>query len=116
MTSDIVAPAAVKTTVANGHGDALSTAVFKALLIGSVGVVDGDIGERFRLTRYAKQSRRRSRPSGIVNPQAGLGVVSLILWALIIVVTLKIRPILLRADNHGEGGNAGIDGACATRG
>ncbi|HEY2419021.1 MAG TPA: KUP/HAK/KT family potassium transporter, partial [Steroidobacteraceae bacterium] len=37
-----------------------------------------------------------------------LGVVSLILWALIIVVTLKYVVILLRADNHGEGGTLAL--------
>ena len=37
-----------------------------------------------------------------------LGVLSLILWALIIVVTLKYVLILLRADNHGEGGTLAL--------
>src|SRR5207249_4849079 len=40
--------------------------------------------------------------------QAVLGVLSLILWALIIVVTLKYVMILLRADNHGEGGTLAL--------
>src|SRR5205807_4061945 len=40
--------------------------------------------------------------------QAVLGVLSLILWALIIVVTLKYVVILLRADNHGEGGTLAL--------
>ena len=39
---------------------------------------------------------------------AVLGVLSLILWALIIVVTLKYIVILLRADNHGEGGTLAL--------
>ena len=43
MTSDVAAPAA-ETPVANGHGDAHSTAGFKALMLGSIGVVYGDIG------------------------------------------------------------------------
>ena len=43
MTSDVAAPAA-ETTAANGHGNAHSTAGFKALMLGSIGVVYGDIG------------------------------------------------------------------------
>ena len=48
--------------------------------------------------------------------EAVLGVLSLILWALIVVVTLKYVLILLRADNRGEGGTLAADGvgaACA---
>jgi KUP system potassium uptake protein len=41
-----VAVAAVETPAANGHGDAHSTAGFKALMLGSIGVVYGDIGTR----------------------------------------------------------------------
>ena len=46
-------------------------------------------------------------PDG-VTPEAVLGVLSLILWALIVVVTLKYVFILLRADNHGEGGTLAL--------
>ena len=54
-------------------------------------------------------------------PQAGgpltrdivLGVLSMILWSLILVVTAKYVLILLRADNNGEGGTLSLDGACA---
>ena len=42
------------------------------------------------------------------TPQAVLGVLSLILWALIVVVTLKYVLILLRADNNGEGGTLAL--------
>ena len=42
------------------------------------------------------------------TPQAVLGVLSLILWALIVVVTLKYVVILLRADNNGEGGTLAL--------
>ncbi len=43
MTSDVLVPAP-ETTAADGHGEAHSTAGFKALLLGSIGVVYGDIG------------------------------------------------------------------------
>jgi KUP system potassium uptake protein len=106
MTSDVVAPAAV-TTAANGHGDAHSTARFKALLIGSIGVVYGDIGTS-PLYAFREAVVAASGPAGTVTPQAVIGVLSLILWALIIVVTLKYVVVLLRADNHGEGGTLAL--------
>src|ERR1700716_2847242 len=106
MTSDVLVPAP-ETAAANGHGDAHSTAGFKALLIGSIGGVYGDIGTS-PLYALREAVMAASGPAGIVTPQAVLGVVSLILWALIIVVTLKYVLILLRADNHGEGGTLAL--------
>src|ERR1700688_548533 len=106
MTTDVVAPAP-ETVAADGHGDAHSTAGFKALLIGSVGVVYGDIGTS-PLYALREAVVAASGPSGLVESHAVLGVVSLILWALIIVVTLKYVLILLRADNHGEGGTLAL--------
>src|SRR3979409_372015 len=106
MTSDVVAPA-TETLAANGHGEAHSTAGFKALLIGSIGVVYGDIGNS-TLYAFREAVVAASGPSGAVTTQAVLGVVSLILWALIIVVTLKYVLILLRADNNGEGGTLAL--------
>ncbi len=106
MTSDVVATAA-ETTAANGHGEAHSTAGFKALLIGSIGVVYGDIGTS-PLYALREAVVAASGPSGVVEISAVLGVVSLILWALIIVVTLKYVVVLLRADNHGEGGTLAL--------
>src|SRR5258706_5572259 len=106
MTSDVVAPAA-ESAAANGHGEAHSTAGFKALLIGSIGVVYGDIGTS-PLYAFREAVVAASAPEGIVTQQAVLGVLSLILWALIIVVTLKYVVILLRADNNGEGGTLAL--------
>src|ERR1700730_5810610 len=106
MTSDVVAPAP-ETAAANGHGDAHSTAGFKALLIGSIGVVYGDIGTS-PLYAFREAVVAASGPAGTVTPQAVVGVLSLILWALIIVVTLKYVLILLRADNQGEGGTLSV--------
>src|ERR1700728_879196 len=106
MTSDVVAPAP-ETTAASAHGEAHSTAGFKALLIGSIGVVYGDIGTS-PLYALREAVVAAGGASGVVDTQAVLGVVSLILWALIIVVTLKYVLILLRADNHGEGGTLAL--------
>src|ERR1700722_16747702 len=106
MTSDVVVPAA-ETTAAQGRGDAHSTAGFKALMIGSIGVVYGDIGTS-PLYALREAVVAASGPSGVVTSQAVLGVLSLILWALIVVVTLKYVVVLLRADNHGEGGTLAL--------
>src|SRR5580692_3307572 len=107
MTSDVVVPAA-ETTAVNGHVDAAhSTAGFKALMLGSIGVVYGDIGTS-PLYAFREAVIAAGGPSGSVNPLAVLGVLSLILWALIVVVTLKYVLILLRADNHGEGGTLAL--------
>jgi len=83
-----------------------------ALALGSVGVVYGDIGTSplyaFREAAIAASS------SQVVSRDVVLGVLSLILWALIITVTLKYVLILLRADNNGEGGTLSLT-ALATR-
>ncbi len=107
MTSDVVAPA-VETTAANGRGETHSTASFKALMIGSIGVVYGDIGTS---PLYALREAIIAASGGDVahvTPAAIFGVLSLILWALIVVVTLKYVVILLRADNNGEGGTLAL--------
>src|SRR6202140_4726861 len=106
MTSDVVVPAA-ETAAANGHGDAHSTAGFKALMLGSIGVVYGDIGTS-PLYAFHEAVIAATGSTGAVTPLAVLGVLSLILWALIIVVTLKYVLILMRADNHGEGGTLAL--------
>src|SRR5262245_29364579 len=75
---------------------------FWALTIGSIGVVYGDIGTS---PLYAmREAVNAASPDGVIVRDAVLGVLSLILWALIVTVTLKYVVILLRADNNGEGG------------
>jgi KUP system potassium uptake protein len=106
LTSDAVAPAP-ETAAANGHGDAPSTARFGALTVGSIGVVYGDIGTS-PLYALREAVIAAGGPGGTATTQAVLGVLSLILWALIIVVTLKYVLILLRADNNGEGGTLAL--------
>jgi KUP system potassium uptake protein len=95
---------------AKAQGDAAPS--FLALALGSVGVVYGDIGTSplyaFREAAIAA-SDNHPVSRGIV-----LGVLSLILWALIVTVTLKYVLILLRADNNGEGGTLSLT-ALATR-
>ena len=101
------AVSATETPAANGHGEAHSTDGFKALMLGSIGVVYGDIGTS-PLYALREAIVAASGSSGRAEPQAVLGILSLILWALVIVVTLKYVVILLRADNHGEGGTLAL--------
>lgn len=98
---------AVETPAANGHGETHSTASFKGLMLGSIGVVYGDIGTS-PLYAFREAVTAAGATTTSANPEAVLGVLSLILWALIVVVTLKYVLILLRADNNGEGGTLAL--------
>jgi KUP system potassium uptake protein len=106
MTSDIITPVP-ETVAANGHGESPSTARFAALMIGSIGIVYGDIGTS-PLYALREAVVAASGAGGTATAPAVLGVLSLILWALIVVVTLKYVLILLRADNNGEGGTLAL--------
>src|SRR6476620_5763857 len=79
---------AAETPAANGHGQAHSTAGFRALMLGSIGVVYGDIGTS-PLYALREAVLAASASDGGATTQAVLGILSLILWALIVVVTLK---------------------------
>jgi KUP system potassium uptake protein len=77
-----------------------------ALALGSLGVVYGDIGTS---PLYAfREAVMAATEAGPVSRGVVLGVLSLILWALIIVVVIKYVLLLLRADNNGEGGTLSL--------
>ncbi len=69
--------------------------------LGALGVVYGDIGTS---PLYAMRECFTGHAPLAVNPANVLGVLSLIFWALVVVVTLKYLALILRADNRGEGG------------
>ena len=72
-----------------------------ALTIGAIGVVFGDIGTS---PLYAfREALNQTAASGIGASEI-LGVLSLAIWSLILVVTVKYVLFLMRADNQGEGG------------
>ena len=71
------------------------------LAIGSIGVVFGDIGTS---PLYAFQAAMGQAARDPITGHAILGVVSLALWALLLVVTIKYVLFVMRADNKGEGG------------
>ncbi|MDI9238870.1 potassium transporter Kup [Lysobacter sp. LF1] len=74
-------------------------------MVGAIGVVFGDIGTSPLYTLKEAFSPHFAKQLGMVVDQATvLGMLSLVFWALMIVVTLKYVTIIMRADNQGEGG------------
>src|SRR5690349_12810961 len=65
----------------------------------ALGVVYGDIGTS---TLYGL--KQAIHAGGAPTPDTVMGIVSLIIWALILIVSFKYAILILRADNHGEGG------------
>ncbi|KQP16914.1 potassium transport protein Kup [Methylobacterium sp. Leaf93] len=96
---------------ASAHGASAESAGSKSadppraglpLLLGALGIVYGDIGTS---PLYAfKEAVRAASGGGPPQAIAVVGAVSLIFWALILIVSLKYAVLILRADNRGEGG------------
>jgi len=85
-----------------GAPDGVPNQNFAALVIGSIGVVYGDIGTS---PLYAfREAVHAAKATSFAGREAVFGVLSLITWTLLLIVTLKYVIILLRADNKGEGG------------
>ncbi len=72
----------------------------RGLVIGALGVVYGDIGTS---PIYALRECLKSA-GGVVTPEVVLGLLSLIFWSVMVVVTAKYVLLVMRADNDGEGG------------
>jgi KUP system potassium uptake protein len=70
-------------------------------LIGALGVVFGDIGTS---PLYALRESFAGNAAPVPDTASLLGVLSLILWALVLVISIKYLVFVLRADNQGEGG------------
>lgn len=86
--------------VSSGHPP--SSPIPVAVTLGALGVVYGDIGTS---PLYAlKEAAKAATHGGPLTESAVLGVVSLILWALILIISVKYALLILRADNRGEGG------------
>ena len=74
-------------------------------VLGSVGVVYGDIGTS---PLYAMREAMTAAGRDGLSPAEVIGIVSLLLWTLIIIVTVKYVVLILRADNDGEGGTLSL--------
>lgn len=86
---------------ASGGSSRAATLRFGGLALGSLGVVFGDIGTS---PIYAFRTAVSQAGRGAVGRPEVFGVISLMLWALIVVVTIKYVLFMMRADNKGEGG------------
>jgi len=78
---------------------------FWPLMLGSIGVVFGDIGTS---PLYSLKTAFGQLHEGALGPPQVIGVVSLIIWALLLVVTGKYVLFLMQADNKGEGGTLSL--------
>jgi KUP system potassium uptake protein len=81
--------------------DSHGSSSMKMLMLGAVGVVFGDIG-----TSPLYTLKECFKPSSglLLNPDNIMGILSLIFWAVFLVVSLKYVTFVMRADNNGEGG------------
>src|SRR3546814_1959821 len=82
----------------HGHDE---KAVLK-LAVGAIGIVFGDIGTS---PLYAFRETFAGHHKLTMDPEHILGVISLMFWSMMLVVTLKYVTIIMRADNKGEGGS-----------
>ncbi|MFZ1538418.1 MAG: potassium transporter Kup [Chromatiaceae bacterium] len=76
-----------------------------ALILSAIGVVFGDIGTS---PLYALKETFAGHHPMTVDPASILGVLSLIFWTIMALVSLKYVAIIMRADNHGEGGSLAL--------
>jgi KUP system potassium uptake protein len=79
-----------------------------AVVIGALGVVYGDIG-----TSPIYTFRECLKSAGGAGNEVVLGLLSLVFWALMVVVTIKYVCFVMRADNDGEGGIIALGGLAA---
>lgn len=93
----------------NSHNEKLKKGAFLLLSLEAIGVVFGDIGTS---PLYSVKACF-SQGIGIdINEANILGVLSLIFWALFLIVTVKYLLFILRADNNGEGGEIALTALC----
>jgi KUP system potassium uptake protein len=90
-----------KTFLESEPSKPISLARELGLMLGALGVVFGDIGTS---PLYAMRESALAAGGHLPGPAAVYGALSLIFWALVIVVTIKYVVFIMRADNNGEGG------------
>ncbi|MEV6923272.1 KUP/HAK/KT family potassium transporter [Dactylosporangium sp. NPDC051485] len=91
------------TTQPAGHGTAARDTARLALVVGALGVVFGDIGTSPIYTLQTVFAPTDPHPVP-VSPDNVFGVVSLVFWSVMIIVTVTYVLLAMRADNDGEGG------------
>ena len=88
--------------LADSRRDVLTDASKAVLALGALGVVYGDIGTSPLYTEQVIFTTHRA--AAHATPAGVYGVVSLIFWALMIIVSIKYAGFIMRAHNHGDGG------------
>ncbi len=101
------AVAAAPSIHAHANGEAHPKAGFWTLTLGSIGVVYGDIGTS-PLYAVRESVLAAVGPDNPASEPIVLGILSLIIWALLLIVTAKYILILLQANNNGEGGTLAL--------
>src|SRR5262245_24962495 len=106
MSSTLAAPSGQQAP-AHPDNERHSPAGLRGLTIGAIGVVYGAIGTSplYALREAVNAAVGQGHPA---NEIVVLGILSLIIWSLVLVVTIKYVVILLRADNNGEGGTLAL--------
>ncbi|MGI8526104.1 MAG: potassium transporter Kup [Pseudolabrys sp.] len=107
MSIETTAEAADAAALSQGNGVTQRRVGFWALTLGSIGVVYGDIGTS-PLYALRESVLAAVGPGQPASETVVLGILSLIIWALLIVVTAKYVLVLMRADNNGEGGTLAL--------
>jgi KUP system potassium uptake protein len=82
-------------------GDSLASVATATLALSALGIVFGDLGTS---PLYALQEAFHGTNGVAPTAENVIGIVSLFLWSLILMVSIKYVFVLMRADNHGEGG------------
>ncbi|WP_298093430.1 potassium transporter Kup, partial [uncultured Sphingomonas sp.] len=100
-----VSPTGVATTAPAGHDEHHQGGVIK-LALGAIGVVFGDIGTS-PLYAFRETFASPHHPLPVDTAHI-MGVISLIFWSMMIVVSVKYVAIIMRADNNGEGGSLAL--------
>ena len=105
MPQDVVTETVADDALAAGHEHGHHRSGFAAMTLGSIGVVYGDIGTS---PLYAlKTALAHAQETGATIEEV-VGIVSLLIYALFFIVTIKYVLFLMRADNKGEGGTLSL--------
>ena len=99
--SAVVGSKASRSAAATAAAPAAKPRSLTAFALGALGVVYGDIGTS---PLYAFRQCLTADASGPANPQAVLGLLSLVFWSVTVIICVKYLTVLMRADNRGEGG------------
>jgi KUP system potassium uptake protein len=88
-------------TTASSHPSPEHRKATAALVLGAIGVVFGDIGTS---PLYALKEAFSPEHGIPLTPDNVMGILSLIVWSMVWVITIKYLVVMMRADNNGEGG------------